>query len=137
MTVLQADYPMIRFGTGDLSAVLPGTCPSGRSNTRIRGWMGRADQTAKVRGMFVHPGQVAEIARRYPEVGRVRLVIAGEMANDRMTLKAEVGNPAEGLPQRIADTIRDVTKLRGEVELCAPGSLANDGKLIEDTRRFD
>ena len=128
---------MIRFGTGDLSAVLPGTCPSGRSNTRIRGWMGRADQTAKVRGMFVHPGQVAEIARRYPEVGRVRLVIAGEMANDRMTLKAEVGNPAEGLPQRIADTIRDVTKLRGEVELCAPGSLANDGKLIEDTRRFD
>ena len=136
VTVLQADYPMIRFGTGDLSAVLPGTCPTGRSNTRIRGWMGRADQTAKVRGMFVHPGQVAEIARRYPEVGRVRLIIAGEMANDRMTLRAEVGSAGEGLSQRMSETIRDVTKLRGEVEVCAPASLANDGKVIDDTRKL-
>ena len=91
VTVLNPDYPLIRFGTGDLSAVLPGACPTGRTNTRIRGWMGRADQTAKVRGMFVHPGQVAEIARRHPEVTRARLVVSGEMANDRMTLRVEAG----------------------------------------------
>ena len=134
VTSLNPDYPLIRFGTGDLSAVLPGPCPTGRSNTRIRGWMGRADQTAKVRGMFVHPGQVAEIARRYPEVSRARLVVSGEMANDRMTLRVEVVASSEGLQQRIAETVRDVTKLRGEVELCLPGSLPNDGKVIEDAR---
>ncbi len=134
VTSLNPDYPLIRFGTGDLSAVLPGLCPTGRSNTRIRGWMGRADQTAKVRGMFVHPAQVAEIARRYPEVLRARLVVSGEMANDRMTLRVEVGAAGEGLLQRIAQTVRDVTKLRGEVELCPPGSLPNDGKVIEDAR---
>ncbi len=136
VTVLNPDYPLIRFGTGDLSAVLPGTCPTGRTNTRIRGWMGRADQTAKVRGMFVHPGQVAEITRRYPEVTRARLIVSGEMANDSMTLRVEAGAASDGLARRIADTIRDVTKLRGEVELCAPGTLPNDGKVIEDARSY-
>ena len=137
VTVLNRAYPLVRFGTGDLSAVLPGTCPTGRTNTRIRGWLGRADQTAKVRGMFVHPSQVAEIVRRHAEIARARLEIGGEMANDRMTLKVELhGAPAEGLAQRIAETIRDVTKLRGEVEVCAPASLANDGKVIDDTRKL-
>ena len=137
VTALNADYPLIRFGTGDLSAVLPGRCPTGRTNRRLRGWLGRADQTAKVRGMFVHPSQVAEIVRRHAEIARARLEIGGEMANDRMTLKAELrGAAPEGLAQRIAETIRDVTKLRGEVEFCAPTSLANDGKVIDDTRRL-
>jgi phenylacetate-CoA ligase len=114
VTVLNPDYPLIRFGTGDLSAVLPGVCPTGRTNTRIRGWLGRADQTTKVRGMFVHPGQVAEIVRRYPEVVRARLVVAGEMANDRMTLRVETACSGPGeLAVRLGETIRDVTKLRG------------------------
>ena len=136
VTVFNPDYPLIRFGTGDLSAVLPGGCPSGRSNTRIKGWLGRADQTAKVRGMFVHPGQVAEIARRHPEVARARLVVAGEMAADKMTLRVEVARRIDGLADAIAGSIRDVTKLRGEVELLAPGSLPNDGKVIEDARSY-
>ncbi len=136
VTTLNPDYPLIRFGTGDLSAVLPGRCPTGRTNTRIRGWMGRADQTAKVRGMFVHPSQVADIARRHPEVRRARLVVSGEMANDRMTLQVEVAQQADGLSARIAETIRDVTKLRGEVVLAPPGSLPNDGKVIEDARSY-
>jgi phenylacetate-CoA ligase len=137
VTTLNPDHPLVRFGTGDLSAVLPGTCPTGRTNTRIRGWLGRADQTAKVRGMFVHPAQVADIARRHPEVQRARLVVSGEMASDRMTLRVEVRERPEGLSARIADTIRDVTKLRGDVELAAPGTLPNDGKVIEDVRRYD
>jgi len=137
VTTLNPDYPLIRFGTGDLSAVLPGLCPTGRTNTRIRGWMGRADQTAKVRGMFVHPSQVADIARRHPEVRRARLVVSGEMADDRMTLQVEVAQQHDGLSARIAQTIRDVTKLRGEVVLNAPGSLPNDGKVIEDVRRYE
>jgi phenylacetate-CoA ligase len=136
ITVLQADYPMLRFGTGDLSAVLPGSCPTGRTNTRIRGWLGRADQTAKVRGMFVHPSQVAEVARRHPEVRRARLVVAGEMANDTMTLHVEVPGTPEGLAARMADSVRDVTKLRADIVLCMPGSLPNDGKVIEDARSY-
>ncbi len=136
ITVLNADYPMVRFGTGDLSAVLAGACPSGRSNTRIKGWLGRADQTAKVRGMFVHPSQVAEVARRHPEVGRARLVVAGEMANDTMTLKVEVAGTPDGLAAKLADSVRDVTKLRADIELVAPGSLPNDGKVIEDARSY-
>jgi phenylacetate-CoA ligase len=136
VTTLNPDYPLIRFGTGDLSAVLPGHCPTGRTNTRIKGWLGRADQTTKVRGMFVHPGQVAEIARRFPEVQRARLVVEGEMGDDRMTLKLECAAAAEGLAERIAEAIRDVTKLRGAVELVAPGSLSNDGKVIEDARSY-
>jgi len=136
VTVLNPDYPLVRFGTGDLSAMLAGPCPSGRTNRRIKGWMGRADQTAKVRGMFVHPGQVAEVVRRHPEVARARLVIEGEMAQDRMVFRAEVAGTPDGLAERIAGTIRDVTKLRGDVLLCAPGSLPNDGKVIEDARSY-
>ena len=137
VTVLQADYPLLRFGTGDLSALLPGRCPSGRTHQRIKGWMGRADQTAKVRGMFVHPSQVAELQRRHPELGRVRLVVAGEMANDRLMLRAETAGAPEGLAQALAQSLRDITKLRGEVELCTPGTLPNDGKVIDDERRHD
>jgi phenylacetate-CoA ligase len=137
VTTLNGDYPLIRFGTGDLSAVLPGSCPTGRSNTRIRGWMGRADQTTKVRGMFVHPKQVADVLARHPELGRARLVVAGEMAEDRMTFKAELADPApEGLAVRVADSIRELTKLRGTVEFVATGSLPNDGKVIEDARSY-
>ena len=136
VTTLNPDYPLIRFGTGDLSAVLPGACPSGRTNTRIKGWMGRADQTTKVRGMFVHPAQIAEIARRFPEVIKARLVVSGEMANDSMTLKVETTSSPAGLDHRISEVIRDVTKLRGTVQLLAPGSLANDGKVIEDARSY-
>ena len=137
VTTLNPDYPLIRFGTGDLSAMLPGRCPTGRSAPRIRGWMGRADQTAKVRGMFVHPGQVAEVLKRHPEAGRGRLLIEGEMANDRMTLQVECASAPEGLAAALAGSLRDVTKLRGEVALVAPGSLANDGKVIEDARRCE
>jgi len=136
VTTLNPDYPLVRFGTGDLSAVLPGNCPTGRSNTRIKGWMGRADQTVKVRGMFVHPGQVADIARRFPEVLKARLVVSGEMANDSMHFQAEAASMPEGLDQRISEAIRDVTKLRGTVQLLAPGSLPNDGKVIEDARSY-
>ena len=137
VTTLSAGYPLIRFGTGDLSAVLPGLCPTGRTNTRIKGWMGRADQTVKVRGMFVHPSQVAEVVRRFSEVSKARLVISGEMANDRMTLKVETTAAPGQLATRLTEAIRDVTKLRGEVELCTPGSLPNDGKVIDDTRKFE
>lgn len=135
VTVLGPDYPLVRFGTGDLSAVLPGPCPTGRTNTRIKGWLGRADQTTKIKGMFVHPGQVAEIVKRFPEVMRARLVVSGEMANDQMKLLVESA-AAEGLGERVAEAVRDVTKLRGDVEVVAPGSLPNDGKVIEDARSY-
>ena len=144
VTSFNPEYPMIRFGTGDLSAVLPGISPCGRTNVRIRGWLGRADQTTKVRGMFVHPGQVAEIVRRVPPVGRARLVVEGEMANDRMTLKCEVdaaklaaAGGAQALSARLADAVREGTKLRGDIALVEPGSLPNDGKVIEDARKYD
>jgi phenylacetate-CoA ligase len=136
VTTLNPDYPLIRFGTGDLSALLPGECPTGRTNTRIRGWLGRADQTVKVRGMFVHPAQVAAITRRFPEVLKARLVVSGEMADDLMHFQVETGSSQAGLDQKISDAIRDVTKLRGTVELLAPGSLPNDGKVIEDARSY-
>ncbi|MES2910411.1 MAG: AMP-binding protein [Pseudomonadota bacterium] len=136
VTTLNPDYPLIRFGTGDLSAILTGQCPTGRTNARIKGWMGRADQTVKVRGMFVHPGQVADIARRFPEVLKARLVVSGEMANDSMTFRVESASATAGLDQRISEAIRDVTKLRGTVELLTPGSLPNDGKVIEDARSY-
>ena len=135
VTSLNPDYPLIRFGTGDLSAVLPGPCPTGRTNTRIKGWMGRADQTTKVRGMFVHPGQVAEVVKRFPEIARARLVVTGEMANDQMGLKVEA--PAnDALAQKIGEAVRDITKLRAEVAFVAVGSLPNDGKVIEDARNY-
>jgi phenylacetate-CoA ligase len=137
VTSFNPEYPMIRMGTGDLSAVLAGPSPCGRTNVRIKGWMGRADQTTKVRGMFVHPGQVAEIAKRHPEIARARLVVSGEMASDAMTLRCEVDGKAEGLAARVVETIREITKLRGEVELVARGTLPNDGKVIEDARKYD
>lgn len=136
ITSLNPDYPLIRFGTGDLSAILPGTCPTGRTNQRIKGWMGRADQTTKVRGMFVHPGQVSEVAKRFPQVGKTRLVVSGEMASDTMTLLVESAETSEGLAQLISEAVRDVTKLRADIQLVVPGSLPNDGKVIEDARSY-
>jgi phenylacetate-CoA ligase len=135
VTTLNPDYPLIRFGTGDLSAVLPGPCPTGRTNVRIKGWMGRADQTTKVRGMFVHPGQVAEVVKRFPDIQRARLVVTGEMANDQMTLKVEAAE-GEGLAQQIGNAVRDITKLRAEIVFAPLGSLPNDGKVIEDARSY-
>lgn len=139
VTVFNADYPLIRFATGDLSAVLTDApaSSSGRTNTRIRGWMGRADQTTKVRAMFVHPSQVHEIARRHPEIKKARLVVSGSMANDAMTLHCEVADPddSSGVEAIIA-SIRELTKLRGEVQLVPVGSLAQDGKIIADIRDY-
>ena len=137
VTTLNPAYPLIRFATGDLSALMPGHCPTGRTNMRIKGWMGRADQTTKIRGMFVHPKQVDDIVKRFPEVAKARLVVAGEMANDSMVLKVETAcSGPDALAQKISDAIRDVTKLRGDVELVAVGSLPNDGKVIEDARSY-
>lgn len=137
VTTLNPDYPLVRFGTGDLSAVLPGVSPCGRTNTRIRGWMGRADQTTKVRGMFVHPSQVADVLRRHPEILRARLVISGTTGADRMVLKTESRARGEDLAKRIADSLRDVTKLRGDVEWVDAGGLPNDGKVIDDVRTYE
>jgi len=136
ITAFNRDYPLVRFGTGDLSAVLPGASPCGRTNTRIRGWMGRADQSTKVRAMFVTPKQVNEIVRRHPEILKARLVVEGEVGNDRMILKCEVKGRPEGLVAAIVGSVRDLTKLRGEVELINAGSLPNDGKVIEDLRKY-
>jgi phenylacetate-CoA ligase len=136
ITTFNKDYPLIRFGTGDLSAVLPGASPCGRTNVRIKGWMGRADQSTKVRAMFVTPRQVNDIVRRHPEIARARLVVDSEGGNDRMTLKCEVRQSPSNLAEAIVASIRDVTKLRGEIELVAPGSLPNDGKVIEDLRKY-
>ena len=136
VTALNPNYPLIRFGTGDLSAVMPGPCPTGRTNTRIKGWMGRADQTTKIRGMFVHPKQVDDIIKRFSEVARARLVVSGEMANDVMTLQVETPAASDALATRIGEAIRDVTKLRGQVVMVSPGSLPNDGKVIEDARSY-
>ena len=136
ITTFNRDYPLIRFATGDLSAVLPGTSPCGRTNVRIKGWMGRADQSTKVRAMFVTPKQVHEIVRRHAGIVRARLVVSGEPGADQMTLKCEVRERPAGLANAIVASIRDITKLRGEVELVEPGSLPNDGKVIEDLRKY-
>ena len=136
VTTLNSGYPLVRFGTGDLSAVLAGPDPSGRTNMRIQGWLGRADQTTKIRGMFVHPSQVADITRRFPEIVKARLVVSGAMANDVMTLQVEASSMPQGLDARIGEAIRDVTKLRGDVQLVQPGTLPNDGKVIEDARSY-
>ncbi len=136
ITSFNRDYPLIRFATGDLSAVLPGTSPCGRTNVRIRGWLGRADQTTKVRAMFVTPRQVNEIVRRHPEILKARLVVEGETGNDRMTLKCEAKERPAGLVDAIVASIRDLTKLRGEVVLLDSGTLPNDGKVIEDLRKY-
>ena len=135
VTSFNRDYPLIRFATGDLSAVLPGISPCGRTNTRIKGWLGRADQTTKVKGMFVHPEQVAEVAKRHPGVGRVRLVVGRAGEQDVMTLRAEARDDA-GLKAKLAEALQAVTKLKGEVEIVAPGSLPNDGKVIADERTY-
>ena len=136
VTTLNPGYPLVRFGTGDLSAVLPGACPTGRTNTRIRGWMGRADQTTKVRGMFVHPSQIDQVVRRFDELLRARLVVRGEMANDTMELLVETPASDETLLRRIGDCVRELTKLRCEVRPLAPGALPNDGVVIEDARSY-
>ena len=137
VTPLNPDYPLVRFATGDLSAVMPGASPCGRTNTRIRGWMGRADQTTKVRGMFVHPSQVADVVRRHSEIVRARLVVTSVDNHDVMTLRCESEAGDAALAGAVASTVRDVCKLRGEVEIVAPGSLANDGKVIEDARTYE
>jgi phenylacetate-CoA ligase len=135
VTSFSPDYPMIRLATGDMSAVMAGTSPCGRTNMRIRGWMGRADQTTKVKGMFVHPGQVAEVAKRHPELGRVRLTVAREGEQDVMTLLAECA-PQAGLEEAVGATLQSVTKLKGRVKFVAPGSLPNDGKIVADERSY-
>ncbi|MBR0673457.1 phenylacetate--CoA ligase family protein, partial [Neoroseomonas soli] len=133
VTVLDEAHPVLRLALGDLSAVLPGISPCGRTNTRIVGWRGRADQTAKVKGMFVRPDQVAEIARRHPGLGRLRLVVTRQGEQDAMTLRVEAAS-AEGLADAVAASLLAVTRLRGAVEVVAPGSLPNDGKVIADER---
>jgi phenylacetate-coenzyme A ligase PaaK-like adenylate-forming protein len=135
VTSFNPDYPMIRFGTGDLSAVMPGVSPCGRTNARLRGWMGRADQTAKVKGMFVHPKQIAELASRHPELKRLRLVVGREAEQDSMTLLAESATSDAALESAIAANLQSITKLKGIVKLVAPGSLPNDGKIISDERK--
>ena len=138
ITSFNPDYPLLRFATGDLSAILTGASPCGRTNQRLKGWMGRADQTTKIRAMFVHPSQVADILKRHPQILKGRLVVTGEMGNDQMTLHCEVAdlNSANNDTETIIASIRDVTKLRGEVKLVAAGSLPNDGKVIEDARSY-
>ena len=136
VTSFNADYPMIRLATGDLSAVLAGCSPCGRTNMRIKGWMGRADQTTKIKGMFVYPGQVVEVAKRHPELGRVRLRVTREAEQDVMTLAAECAVAASGLEGAVAASLQAVTKLKGRVELIAPGTLPNDGKIIADERSY-
>ena len=136
-TLFNTDYPLVRFGTGDLSAMLAGASPCGRTNVRIKGWMGRADQTTKVKGMFVHASQVAAIVKRHPEVARARLVVDNPEGNDRMTLLVEVAGNASSHAESIVASIREVTKLRGEVAFRHPGELPNDGKVIEDARKYD
>jgi len=134
VTSFNADYPMVRLATGDLSAVLAGVSPCGRTNMRIKGWMGRADQTTKIKGMFVHPRQIAEIAKRHPELGRLRLTVSRDNEQDAMTLHAECASPAAGFADAVAATLQSVAKVRGSVAFAAPGSLPNDGKVIADER---
>ncbi len=136
VTSFNPDYPLIRFATGDLSAIQPGRSPCGRSNVRLKGWMGRADQTTKVKGMFVHPEQIAEIARRYPDIQRLRLVVDNPGGADRMVLHCEAGQGGAGLDRALLDSLREITKLRGEVVFVEPGGLPNDGKVIEDSRIY-
>ena len=138
ITTFNPDYPMIRFGTGDLSAALLGPCPTGRTNARIKGWMGRADQTTKVRGMFIHASQVADIMRKFPSLsGKARLVVTGAMANDHLTLHVEGDSINDELITQLGGAVRDVTKLRADINVVAPGALPNDGKVIEDARSYD
>jgi len=136
VTSFDEHHPWIRLALGDLTAVLPGTSACGRTNVRIRGWLGRADQTTKVKGMFVRPEQIAEIARRHPALGRIRLVVTRAGETDAMTLKAEAAERSDALAAALGETLRAITKLGGSVELVAPGTLPNDGKVIDDTRTY-
>jgi phenylacetate-CoA ligase len=136
VTTFNVDHPLIRFGTGDLSAVMAGDSPCGRTNMRIKGWMGRADQTTKIKGMFVHPEQIAAIVKRHPEIRKARLVVTNPESIDSMALHCEASSDA-ALVRAISDSIREVTKLRGEVALVKLGSLPNDGKVISDERKYD
>ena len=137
VTNLGAEYPLIRFATGDLSAFMSGQSPCGRTNQRIKGWMGRADQTAKVRGMFIHPEQVDKVIKRHAEIGRARLVIDWVDEADQITLQCETWGGDATLADAIAESIRAICKLRGGVELVAPDSLPNDGKVIDDIRKYE
>lgn len=138
VTSLSPEYPLIRFGTGDLSAIQPGSSPCGRTNIRIKGWMGRADQTTKVKGMFVHPAQIDLVVKRHPEIAKARLTVDhDEQRNDRMTFSCETRDGSETQAQAIANSIREITNLRGEVKFVPTGSLPNDGKVIEDLRKYD
>jgi phenylacetate-CoA ligase len=134
VTSLDPHHPWIRLALGDLTAAMSGLSPCGRTNMRIKGWMGRADQTTKVKGMFVRPEQIAEIGKRHPGLGRLRLVVTRDRETDAMTLKVECAAPSESLQKEIAGTLRAVTKLGGTVELMSPGTLPNDGKVIADQR---
>ena len=136
VTTLNPDYPLIRFGTGDLTAILPGTCATGRTNQRIKGWLGRADQTTKMRGMFVHPGQVDQVVKRFAQILKARLVVSGEMAQDEMQLLVETSHSGIDWLDEVAQAVRDITKLRADIVPVAPGSLPNDGKVIEDARSY-
>lgn len=134
VTSLDPHHPWIRLALGDLTAALPGPSKCGRTNMRIKGWMGRADQTTKVKGMFVRPEQIAEIGKRHPALGRLRLVVTRQGEADAMTLRAETGASGDALREEIASSLRAVTKLGGAVELVSPGALPNDGKVIADER---
>jgi phenylacetate-CoA ligase len=136
VTSFDTHHPWIRLALGDLSAILVGPSPCGRTNTRIKGWMGRADQTTKVKGMFVRPEQVAAVIKRHPEIKRARLVVTRDGEQDAMVLKAEVAKPDAALAEKIAATLREITKLGGKVELVALGALPNDGKVIADERKI-
>jgi len=137
VTTLNPIYPLIRFATGDMTAIEPGMSPCGRTNVRIKGWLGRADQTTKVRGMFVHPAMVNTICKRHPQISKARLIVGNDQNRDSMNLLCETGEPESGLEAAIATSIREVTKLRGEVTFVAVGTLANDGKVIDDVRSYD
>ena len=137
VTTLNPDYPLLRFATGDLSAIRPGLSPCGRTNRRIKGWLGRADQTAKVRGMFIHPGQIEQVLQRHADITRARLVLDWANESDHMTLKCETRSTDPSLPAAIAASIRDLCKLRGEVELLPPDTLPKDGIVIEDARTYE
>jgi len=136
VTVFSKGYPMIRLATGDLSAILPGVSPCGRTNQRLKGWMGRADQTAKIKGLFVHPSQIAGIAKKHPELARLRMVVERDGASDKMTLKAECTTPSDQLAVTISQTMQTICKIRGDVEFCPPDTLPNDGVVISDERDY-
>jgi len=137
VTSFNPDYPLIRFATGDMSAFLDGQSPCGRTNRRIKGWLGRADQAAKVRGMFIHPEQVNRVVDRHSEIQKARLVVEWIDQQDHVTLQCEASNHAEGLEEAVADSIREFCRVRGSVKLVEPGSIPNDGIVIEDSRKYE